>query len=239
MVTASVMIPMNTESAAAGRRRVEKLVIPPTSIETDFMNMAAKVFAQHSDPCAKAVEEAKMLWLAWRGDEKYVEVYLGDQVGRQSAWRFYEYHELPEMIRHYRHVEVRPMYPPFADHVLAFLVVLLQQEVETRGRAKIYSRSSDPRVLGFVETEIDDAAIYDRVKEGAEVIADWSRKPGDVLKTRSISLSPEHFSFFDYVKAGDKTPLNARGFIYVFKKQDRAAAKRKHRQSAVRWIMSG
>lgn len=180
-----------------------------------------------------------MMWLAWRGDERYLEVYLGDQTGRQSSWQFCEYHDIPEMIRHYKHVEIRPMHPPFADHILAFLVVLLQREVGSSPGANIYSRSSDPKVLGLVETKIDCAGAYDRVKEGVEVVADWIRRPGDVLKTRSISISLEHFSFFDYVKKGDKTPLNARGFIYVFKKQDRVAARRKHRQSAVRWVMSG
>lgn len=209
------------------------------TIEKDFESTSRRVFAQYTDPYSKAAEEARMLWLAWRGDEKYVEVYLGDQAGRQSSWQFCDYHDLPGMIRRYKHVEARPVYAPFADHVLAFLVVLFQREVGKSPGADVYSRSSDPKIIGFVDKKIDCSVAYDVAKDGSEVVADWARRPGDVLKTRTMSVSPDRFSFFDYTRVGDKTPLASRGFIYVFKKQDRLAARRKNRQSAVRWIMSG
>lgn len=205
----------------------------------EFARRAEQVFAQHGDPVEKALLDAEMMWLAWRGDDKYLEVYLGDQAGRQSSWQFCEYNDIPEMIRHYKYVEVRPMYPPFADHILAFLVVLLQREVGRNPGANVYSRSIDSNVLGFVERKVDCARAYDVVKGGSEVVVDWIRQPGDVLKTRSMSVSADHFSSSDYTRTGDKTPLNSRGFIYIFKKQDRLAAKRKRRQSAVRWVMSG
>ena len=228
---ASVAVPQPEKSKSTSAIRQD--------IREDFIRRAEQVFAQYGDPAERALEDARMMWLAWRGDERYLEVYLGDQVGRQSSWQFCEYHDVPEMIRHHKYVEVRPMYAPFADHVLAFLVVLLQREVGKSPGAEVYSRSTDPNVLGFVERRVDCSRAYDVVKEGAEVVADWTRRPGEVLKTRSMSISSDHFSFFDYVKKRDKTPINSRGFIYVFKKQDRKAAKRKQRQSPVRWIMSG
>ena len=204
-----------------------------------FAKRAEDVFGHHRDPIERALQDAEMMWLAWRGDERYLEAYLGDQAGRQSSWQFCEYHDVPEMVRRYKSVEVRPMYSPFADHVLAFLVVLLQREVGKSPGASVYSRSTDPNVLGFIERKIDCTKAYDVVKEGAEVVADWTRRPGDVLKTRSIGISSDHFSYSDYIRSEDKSPPNSRGFIYVFKKQDRLAARRKRRQSTIRWVMSG
>lgn len=203
-----------------------------------FAERAREVFAGYKDCCEKADRDARMMWLAWLGDDRYLQVHRSNQAGRESAWQFCEYTEIPLLVERCKSVEARPLSAPFTDRIIAFLTVLVQRQVgESRG-VRVYSLSTSADTLGFVETDIDVADTYDRIKDGYEVVADWKGQPEGVLKNKTISLSPERFVCLDYAHVGDKVPTSSRGFIYTFKRQDRAIARRR-RQSAVKWVMSG
>ena len=203
-----------------------------------FAERAKEVFGGYKDSFEKASRDAQMMWLAWRGDDRYLQVHRSNQIGRESAWQFSEYTEIPMLIENCKSVEARPLSAPFTDRILAFLTVALQHQVGESTGVRVYSLSTDRDTLGFVETEIDVADTYNRVKDGYEVVADWKGEPDGVLKSKTIALSSEHFLYLDYVQVGNKVPLSARGFIYTFKKQDRSIARRR-KQSAVKWVMSG
>ncbi len=202
-----------------------------------FADRAREVFAGYSDPYEKACRDAKMMWLAWRGDDRYLQVHRVNQGGRESAWQFCEYIEIPLLIERCKGLEARPIGALFSDRVLAFLAVTLQRQVGESSGVRVYSLSTRGDAIGFVETEISVASAYSRIREGGKVVADWTGEPEGVLKSKTISLSPDHFSYNDY-HTEDKVPLRSRGFIYAFKRQDRATARRR-KQSAVRWVMSG
>jgi len=203
-----------------------------------FEERAREVFAEYKDSYEKASRDAQMMWLAWRGDDRYLQVHRTNQVGRESAWQFCEYIEIPLLIEHCNGIEARPLCAPFSDQVLAFLTVTMQRQAGQSMGVRVYSLATSADTLGFVETEMDIGDAYSRVKSGCEVVADWLGEPEGILKSKTISLSLERFLYLDYEHAGDKAAKNARGFIHTFKRQDRAIARRR-KQSAVKWVMSG
>ena len=190
-------------------------------MDEHFRTRAKKVFAQFADPYEKALLDAEMMWLACRGDERYVQVYLGRQAGLESAWQFFQYTEVPLLVERYKHVEVRPVDPPFADHILASLAVLLQHLVTAQRGVRVYMFSSEHGDDGL-ERDVAAGEAFKQAKEGHEVVADW-RGEG-VLKTRSVMLSRDRFLFIDY-RSGYRRS-NARGFVYWVKKSERDATRR-------------
>lgn len=207
-------------------------------LDTRFKARAKEVFGQVRDPYKKAIADAQMMWLAWRGNDKYVQAHLGDQAGKESSWQFLDYKDVPSLIERCKHMEVRPINPPFADHIIAHFAILMRKLVDAGRGVRVYSTRLNVQNLDLTEAEVNISDTYRCIKEGSEVYADWIKLPGKILKSKSVALSSERFLYVDFASDGDKTPASARGFIYFFKKQDRAAARRRHRQSAVKWVTS-
>jgi hypothetical protein len=215
-----------------------KSEIRESPLSRDFELRASKVFAQFSNPSLEAMKDAKMMWLAWRGDERFVQVHASDLPGLESSWRFYEYTETERLVERFRHVEVRPIAPPFADHVLAFLSVLMQRKVAEGGGARVYSSPVDPRTQGTSDLETKIEETYKRASEGYEVVADWLQDPGGALKSKSVSLSQERFLYLDFVHPKGRKYPSPRGFMYMLNTQDRASTRRRKR-ALLKWVVFG
>jgi hypothetical protein len=207
-------------------------------LDEEFRDKAEKVFAQFGDPRERAVQDAKMMWLAWRGDDRFVQVHLSDQVGLESSWRFCKYTEVPSLVERYKYVEARPMRSPFTEHVLASLTALFQRLVSERIGARVYSLSLNGDTAGLTQDGIDAGRAYKYASEGFEIVADWPKEPRGVLKSRSISLSQERFLYFDFVHKVARATHSERGFAQMLARQERASARRR-RKSLLKWIVSG
>jgi len=207
-----------------------------TNLDKEFELRAKRVFAQFSDPSSRAMEDAKMMWLAWRGDERFVQVHLSGQPGFESSWRFSDYAEIDDLVERFKHVEVRPVHSPFADHVLAHLTILMQRRVAGQSGARIYTLPTIASAQGISEKEavIEDAYKY--AKEGLEVVADWLKEPNGFLKSKSISLTSDHFLYTDFVNPKGRGRSSARGFMFMLSAKERASARRRKR-SLIKWIL--
>lgn len=223
-------------SAELRGRPAERSGVQDTRIDREFETRAKRVFGQFGDPTQKALDDAKMMWLAWRGDDRFVQARLGDQTGNESSWRFCEYKDAEFLIERFGLVEIRPMRRPFADHVLAFLSVLLQRKVAERRGAVVYAVPSEAPMQGTMRVEAKIEEAYIRAKDGFEVIADWPREPGGVLKSRSISLSKDQFLFTEFVRANGGRQPRSHGFVYMLSSKERASA-RLRKRDLIRWIL--
>lgn len=217
-------------------KRVRGIGTNGTDLDREFELRAKKVFAQFSDPSTRAIEDAKMMWLAWRGDERFVQVHLGDQLGFESSWRFSDYAEIDDLVERFKHVEVRPVHSPFADHVLAHLTILMQRRVAGQSGARIYTLPTIASAQGISEKEAVIEGAYKYAKEGLEVVADWLKEPNGFLKSMSISLTSDHFLYTDFVNPGSHRLSRAKGFMYVLSAKERASARRR-RRSLIKWIL--
>ncbi len=206
-------------------------------MEERFELEAKRIFSQFGDPAQRAAEDAMMMWLAWRGDESYLQALLSDQLGSESSWRFCRYSDVEGLITRFKHVEVRPIVPPFADHVLARLAVLVQKRVAEDRGAEVYRVTPDgiPEV-GGERNAIDE--VYRHAKEGFDVVADWPKEPHGILKRRTMSLSSRRFLYLDFVHPRKGGQTNSRGFMYVLSGKERASS-RLRRRSLIRWILTG
>ncbi len=201
-----------------------------------FRERAEKVFASFNDPYDVAVQDAKMMWLAWRGDDRFVQVHLSDRAGSGSSWRFCQYEEIPGLTELHRYLEARPLQHAFSDHVVASLVVLMQHEVEDGSGVRVYAVPVDAeKPTEEVMPGVSDA--YAKVKEGFEVIADWHQRPGEPLKTKSISIRSDRFVFADFPRLASRTSSGAKGWARVLADHDKADSRRR-RKSPLGWVLS-
>jgi hypothetical protein len=204
-------------------------------IGREFDKTASHVFKQFRNPHSEALLDAMMMWLAWRGDERYVQVHLSYD-DRSSSWRFCEYESVPILIRKFKHVEVRPINPPFPDYLLAFFSIILRDQVNDNGETKIRSRRFGPDSTGFSERPIDVSEIFGCAREGCVIYADWPSSDGVLLK-KSINLSRDFFYYLDY-EGRSHPAAGEKGFIYILKKKDASGARRR-RKDVLRWVRRG
>ncbi len=210
-------------------------------LEKKFEEYARRVYNQFKSPMQSATDEAKMLWLAWRGNEDYLICCLGKETGKESVWRVIHYSMIPDLCEKYNHIEVRSLNESFADYILAFISRFLTAESDKLGGAETVIQMAPSLEHGRGQTvAIDQRELFAHISKGEEVSVRWHSQKAPTLFSKVISLSPSTFRCLKYPKldAPMKTLRISNNFMRFFKR-DESSSRRRRRRSLTRWVMFG
>jgi hypothetical protein len=251
---------------AKSRRRLTNLENPLSEseeIHERFKRVANEVLSSHSQYARLQLAEleAKMLWLAWRGDDDYLIWHSGSVAGRESSWKICDHRNIERILKESRsREEFRPITEVFSEQVLASLITQIHsfstemsKEDERRGRSeaareleimveRIYESSPIPeqrsvRILGAMSL----------VQEGwtLRVRSPLSQK-NKYLSRWVIELSRNDLVFKAYPKLNEATASSEdssspslkaiRGYISFVRHKERLEQQRKKRLGILRWL---
>ncbi len=208
--------------------------------EKKFETQATRIYAHFKLPTEIALDEAKKLWLAWRGDSDYLISCLSNKTDKESAWRVIHYTELPDLCNKYDHVEAQSLNKSFSDHVIAFLSRFLTDEsgklpgVETISQASMSLEYDQPEI-----SVIDPHELFGHINNGREICVRWRSANVPNLFAKVFSLSCSSFKYSNYPKLDAPIKNTRTSNFMLFFKRDEASSRRRRRRSLTRWVMFG
>lgn len=208
-----------------------------------FLERVSSVYGTLESREQIALNEARMLWLAWRGNEDYLTVHIASEKGKESAWQIIPYCKLPYFFDKYESVEARTFGNDFDDHIVTFLYNYIRNEMD-KAAVELYAEPNyeeigNPSVPVHVRIEAID--LFDNIKSKKIIVIKWPSNETPELFSRILVLSAtsiKNSKFPGLEKKFDPRQMGGKGFMKFIKREE-LSSRRRRKRFLIRWVLHG